>query len=53
MHIINTVFCPTPIHASKKRPKKKKMVQKHEFQSQKGEKINTTCLNGKSKSHNI
>ena len=52
--IVDTVFCPTSIHMSKQRLEKKSLKQYKtmNFKPKKG-KINTTCLNGESKIHNI
>ena len=49
--LVDTVFCPILIHASKQRPKKK--GEKSWISKPKRLKLNTTCLNGESKSHNI
>ena len=59
---VDTIFCPTPIHASKQRQKKNIYIYIYiyiykgckyiSFKAKKGEKINKTCLNSESKSHN-
>ena len=54
--IVDIVFCPAPIHASKQRPKIQKnwkMCKIACFKAKKGKKKNKTQQDGKSKGQNI